>query len=295
MPLSPRPVPAPPLASTATPTVQTAVRLPARPAPPRRGTAAARETSRFGEGVRERAQQIAAEHEEQDHYERVPLSKQFGINMPAVLDDARAKQLPGLSASRAYGQPLHRLASTIVTDPQWVRHNAEICQAAMPALEAERGAQRQRERERRAVRNALARGADRAEQLIAQLLSMPGDGPVAEPQGEMRIVRRGEDYALDPLPQPGGQSRRVTIRVAGDTFWMIQHVGHPDNLNAPLTALAIISLWGMPYYLKCPFRPLAERETVARHGMLLRAVGGLTALGAEVHRCDHCGHISLEH
>jgi len=295
MPLPPLPVSVPPLAPTATPAVQTAARLPARPAPPRRGTAAARESGRFGEGIRERAQQIAAEHEEQDHYERVPLSKQFGINMPVILDDARARQLPGLSASRAYGQALHRLGTTIVSDPLWVQRNAEICQAAMPALDAERGAQQQSERERRAVRNALARGASRADELIAQLLVMPGDGPLAEPQGDLRIVKRGDRYALDPLPKPGAATRRVTSRVAGDTFWMIQHVGHPDNLNAPLSALAIISLWGVEYYLKCPFRPLAERETIARHGLLLRAYGGITALGAEVHKCQHCGHISLEH
>lgn len=294
MPLSPRPVPVPPLVSTATPAAAAAVRLPARPAPPRRGTAAARASGRFGEGVRQTAQQIAAEHEEKDHYERVLLDKQFGINVPVFLDDARAKQLPGVSASRAYGQGIHRLGRDAVFAIDWVERIAAACQAAIPVLEGERGARHQQERERRAVRNALARGASRAEELIAQLLVMPGDGEPAEPQGDLRITRRGERYALDPLPNPGSQTRRVTVRVAGDTYWLMQHIGHPDNLNAPPTALAIIALWGMPYYLSLTSRPLAERENIARHGMLLRAVGGLTPLGAEVHKCIHCGHMSLE-
>jgi len=289
MPLSPRPRLNPALAPAAQRVAAVAERraqLPVRPQRPRRGSRAALEALDVPGSPAARA----AEHEhDDDHVEHLPLRAFLTLSVPTWLDDHRATKFPSMTRGETYRLAMKRLADgLLLNSATW----SQDCMHARAGLAAEREEQQRRAAERHAVRSALQRGGRRADELIAQLLEMPGDGDAAEADGDLRIVKRGEQYKLDALPRPQSETRTIKVWMSEFAYAEIMHVLHYANVSPSVFALP--SLWGLPWVLGSDTRSLHEREIVAESGIALRARGGIPALNMQTVRCSHCGWVSAD-
>lgn len=288
MSLPPRPRLNPSLAPTAQRVAATAegrVQLPVRPQRPRRGSRAALEALDTPGSSTTRT----AEHEHDDeHVEHLPLRAFLTLSVPAWLDDHRASKFPSMSRGETYRLAMKRLADgLLLNSATW----SQDCMHARAGLTAEREEQQRRAAERHAVRSALQRGGRRADELIAQLLQMPGDGVAAEADGDLRIVRKGDEYRLDALPRPQSANRTIKVWMSEFAYAEIMHVLHHTNVSPSVFALA--SLWGLSWVLgSSDTRSLHEREIVAESGIALRARGGIPPLSMSTVRCSHCGWVS---